>query len=228
MEIILGRYLKAIEEEVMRRIGEAKKSLKKTIVLVPSQASFLMEKKIIERFGGFCSIEVMSFEKLTQLIFERTSGRALSKVDSIGVGIRVRRALEENAQKLKLFRTTNDDEIHMRLASSISSMYAEDITPESLRQLAQNKQGQLAQKLDDIALVYEEVLKNLEGVLTPQAAERYAANMVLKSDFIKDARVIIHGFELFSMSKLHMISELIAAGCDVSVTLEADEKDEVF
>ena len=228
MEIILGRYLKAIEEEVMRRIGEAKKSLKKTIVLVPSQASFLMEKKIIERFGGFCSIEVMSFEKLTQLIFERTSGRALSKVDSIGVGIRVRRALEENAQKLKLFRTTNDDEIHMRLASSISSMYAEDITPESLRQLAQNKQGQLAQKLDDIALVYEEVLKNLEGVLTPQAAERYAANMVLKSDFIKDARVIIHGFELFSMSKLHMISELIAAGCDVSVTLEADEKDDVF
>ena len=28
-------------------------------------------------------------------------------------------------------------------------MYAEDITPESLRQLAQNKQGQLAQKLDE-------------------------------------------------------------------------------
>ena len=59
MELILSRYLKALEERVLAMIGEAKRTGRHTIVLVPSQASFLMEKQIIARFGGFCDIEVM-------------------------------------------------------------------------------------------------------------------------------------------------------------------------
>ena len=79
MELIISRYSKSIESKVMDMIGETLSSGRRAVIIVPSQASFLMEKKIIETHGGFCDAEVMSFEKLTSTLLEREGGCALPR-----------------------------------------------------------------------------------------------------------------------------------------------------
>ncbi len=228
MEIIVSRYLKTLEQAALELAGESKRAGRYTILLVPSQASFLMEKQIIAKYGGFCDIEVMSFEKLTHSILDRTGGRTLPRTDITGVSIRIRRILAESADELKLFDPKRDDELHMRLASSIASIESEDIGPDELRALAQQAEGQLSDKLYDLALVMERLSGELSDELTPAMVERYAAQLIPQSDFLKDARVIIHGFELLTAGRLNMITMLLTAGCDVSVLLEADKDDDVF
>ncbi len=228
MELIVSRYLKSIEAKVLELIGEAKRQGRRMTVIVPSQASFLMEKKIIESFGGFCDIEVMSFEKLTHSILTRAGGCALPRTDSIGTGIRIRRILEEKTEELRLFSVKNDEELHMRLASSLSSMSAEGITPDELFELSQAAEGQLAHKLHDMSVIYKALLESVGDELTPDAAERYAADMIPDCSFLKESKIVIHGFELLTQNKLYTITSLLSAGCDVTMTLEADEEDDVF
>ena len=156
MELIISRYSKSIESKVMDMIGETLSSGRRAVIIVPSQASFLMEKKIIETHGGFCDAEVMSFEKLTSTILEREGGCALPRTDSIGTGIRIRRILEERSDELLLFSPENDEELHAHLAASYSSLCAEGITPVELSSMAANATGQLSLKLKDMALTSEQ------------------------------------------------------------------------
>lgn len=228
MELIISRYLKTIEQYIFRMIGKNKAEGKKMIIIVPSQASFLMEKNIIEQFGGFCDTEVMSFEKLTHTILLRSGGCALPKMDSIGEGIRIRRILEEHADEMRLFSGENDEELHMKLAESISSISAEGISPEELEELSNKATGQLSDKLHDIGFIYNELVNSIGKELTPNMTELYAASQVPEAAFLKEAKIIIHGFELLTQNKLHMIKFMLLAGCDITMTLEADEEDEVF
>ena len=101
MEIIISRYLKRLERHALTLIGEA--LLKESYTAVPSQASFMTEKKIAERFGGFCDLEVMSFEKLYSLLLERQGGEAVLRTDSVSEEILTKRAISEHEQELKLF-----------------------------------------------------------------------------------------------------------------------------
>ncbi len=227
MEIIISRYLKRLERHALMLIGEALLKESYTAVIVPSQASFMTEKKIAERFGGFCDLEVMSFEKLYSLLLERQGGEAVLRTDSVSEEILTKRAISEHEQELKLFSSKRDELIHSRLAKQIAALSREMITPKDARELARSSTGALEAKLSDIALIYEATEKLRGDKLSSAQAERFASDKIPLS-FIAGARVIIYGFDLFSKNKLYTIMKLIEAKCEISLLIEADPQDDVF
>ncbi|MBS6511376.1 MAG: hypothetical protein KH334_06740, partial [Clostridiales bacterium] len=67
MEIIYSSHYHALQAQLYRMAGQALKQNRPTLILVPAQASFLVESGILRECGvqGFLELEVMSFEKLT-------------------------------------------------------------------------------------------------------------------------------------------------------------------
>ena len=89
MEIIYSSHYHALQEQLYRMAGQALRENRPTLILVPAQASFLVESGILRECGvqGFLELEVMSFEKLTSRMLELEGGRVLPALDGAGVAM---------------------------------------------------------------------------------------------------------------------------------------------
>ena len=230
MELVYGKFLDSIEKEVFLRISKALKTEKKTLVIVPAQAMFLMEDQIIKRCGvqGFFTLEVVSFERLTDKIFGKSGGRAAELMSVSGASMMVKRAISETAGLLRIMNCKKAM-IHEAAAKIILALKAEDITPDMLDDFSEESSGAAKDKLRDLAVIYRKMLEYVKlNVWDQNDAEEYARSLISTSEYVKDAGVIVHGFDALPASRIRTLYELMRAGCDVTVTLEADENDEVF
>jgi len=231
MELIYGKYLKSLENEVFRRIEKYLKENTRAYVIVPSQAKFLMESQIIERcnVAGFMMLEVISFEKMTDYILNKVNGRAIPRIDSVGLSMLVREILSELSDQLSVLDAEKDDSLHEAISKLILALKTEDITPGDLRAMAEKRQGGIAEKLVDIAEVYARLEEYHEdGIWDMNRAEDHARGHIGAYRDLCGAEVIIHGFDIIPASRIRTVTALLKAGCKVTVTLEADEQEDIF
>lgn len=230
MELISSRSLKNIDNAVFDRIKSYLDDNSKAFVIVPAQAMFLMEDQIIKRckVDGFMSLEVVSFERLAEKIFEKTGGRSLNILTSSAMSMLVKRAIDQLDESLKVI-SVEDPTIHLLVANILTALKSEDITPDDLMKFYENASGIIKLKLYDLALIYKKVYEfNNANFFDKTDAEEYARNLIHKCDYIKNSKIIIYGFDVLPLSRIRTISELLRAGCDVTVALEADMSDELY
>ncbi|MBR4079002.1 MAG: PD-(D/E)XK nuclease family protein, partial [Christensenellaceae bacterium] len=231
MELLYGKYLKSLENEVFRRIEKLLKDNARAYVIVPSQAKFLMESQILERCGvaGFMMLQVISFEKLTDYILSKVNGRAIPRIDSVGLSMLIREILAEISEQLCVLDAEKDDTLHEAISKLILALRTEDISPEDLLDMAEKRQGSIADKLRDIAAVYARLQEyHAKGIWDMNRAEDHAREYIGAYKDICGAEIIIHGFDIIPASRIRTVAALLKAGCKVTVTLEADEEDDVF
>ena len=231
MELIYAACSARLEQEVFTRIKRSLLAEEKMFVIVPAQAMFLMESQIIKRcrVPGFMTLEVLSFERLTDKLMEHTAGRALGRMRISGAAMLVRRAMDDVRGDLAVIDVEKDGAIHESVARLLMALKAEDVLPEDMREIARQANPLFGEKLEDIAKIYQAVQKYARPDLLDQRdAEEYARNLIGDSDYIKGAKIIVHGFDTLPASRIRTIAALLAAGCEVSVTLEAEEENEIF
>ena len=97
MEIFFGGDRETLEKKFFAMAAQClADEARETVILVPAQASFLVESQLMKRchVAGFLQLEVLSFEKLTERLLSRCGGRAIPALDKAGLCMLAKEALK--------------------------------------------------------------------------------------------------------------------------------------
>jgi ATP-dependent helicase/nuclease subunit B len=189
------------------------------ILIVPEQATLLMEKELSGELGGLWRVQVLSFQRLAWRILGETGGRGRVRLTDSGKRMLVTRILIQNRDKLRrLAPLATSNALAEKLTMSINELKLEGVSPLRLREAC--GEGAEWDKTVDLALVYGEYEKALNpdlgdknDVLTEAAA---AAGTCA---FLKGARFWVDAFTGFTAPERLMLQALLAMGCKLTVTM---------
>lgn len=215
-------------KEITARINE--NSPDPLILLVPEQATFHTEKKLLEygRLGGTINAQVLSFQRLSWRILQETGGSLNPPIDEVGKSLIIRRILEKNRTRIRLFgRVLERPGFIEILARSISEFKTYGISPEDLSlclEKLEQEDENLALKLQDIHMIYREYELYLQDrYLDLDDNLTILAGNIHKAGLLKSAEVWIDGFHGFTPQEYMILRELLLYVPRVHVTLCLDK-----
>lgn len=215
--------LDQIEEE-LRRSPEGPP----LIFLVPDQMTYQTEKVVLKSIPGFMRLYVVSFRRLAWRVLDEVGGRGASFITATGKTMAIQSILWRRGQDLRFFAPSLGRPGFSRVVSrTIHELMSWNVSPEDLERTARIVEGDfagsfLSLKLKDIALVYDEYLKFIEGRFTdPDDYLSILAQKVPQS-FVKGARVWVDGFSGFTPKEYEVLRALLEVAHEVNVALCMD------
>ncbi|EKP94025.1 PD-(D/E)XK nuclease family protein [Thermaerobacter subterraneus] len=206
------------------------------VLLVPEQATFQMEQALLaavrHRTGraGFARARVASFQRLAWWVQQETGGATRPAVSELGKRLILRALLSREAHRLQLFHRVADRPGFIdRMVTTLAELAAFGIDAEALRRqreawLAEGREGLLAVKLHDLALLLEAYQGYLEdeGLADPVHALDSVARRLGDCAWLRGARIWVDGFTGFTPGELRVLGALLAVADRVEVTLCLD------
>jgi len=231
IQFILGRSGTGKTRYCIRSIVDAllEQGEQKLILLVPEQATYQAERAILadERIAGYNRLQVLSFDRLQFLLVGKNT--ALPRLSRLGRQMIVHRILRNNQSKLQLFGVeTTWSGLSRQMAGIITELHQYAKTPEDvewlLRELAKDERHYLAfLKFSDIALIFREYLKFIEGdFIDPDTQLMRACGAVATSNLTRDAELWIDGFAGFTTAEFVILAELLKVVRDAHIALCLD------
>ena len=208
------RCLEAVRERLRVDAAEGNRLL----LLVPEQASFQMERALIETadLPGFTRCEVLSFQRLAYRIFAETGAdprRGDQTIGRLGRQMAIRRLIHRERARLRLLdRVADKSGLVRQVAGAIDELMREQIEPPALTQLAQGFESENplgAAKLGDLARLYEAYLEYLKSDrLDPAQYLNLAAQRLPQCTWLAGAEVWVDGFAGFTGQEVTVLVEL--------------------
>lgn len=202
---------------------------KSLIFLVPEQASYEAERAILSESGiaGYSRLKVLSFERLVFLLAGKNRiGRILS---GTGRQMIVHKILRDNKSQLKVLgASANWPGLSRQLYEVIGELYRYDQSPEDvdglIAAMGEDKGNKLtAMKFSDIALVFDQYLKFIEGRFIDSDAQlSLACEAAAEAEFIKGAKLWVDGFSSFTVAETAILAELTKAVENTQIALCLD------
>lgn len=197
------------------------------IFLVPDQATFQMERRILDdpRVEGFMDVHVLSFRRLCLKVLEQTGGLSLPFITVVGRSMAIQSILWEHRKDLTVFAPmVNYPGFRETLGRTLSELSAYDVTPSSMRGLgAAEAMPFLDQKIHDLAVVFEEYREFLKGrFFDPDDYLELAAERMSGSGLVKGATVWIDGFSGFTPKEYKVVKAILEAAAQVNLALCTD------
>ena len=197
------------------------------ILLVPEQATYQMEVALANTpdLGGTLRAQVLSFRRLGWRVFSETGGGQKVLISVIGKRMLLRRILLKHRLHLKAFaRSATRPGMADLLAQAIGEFKTYRIVPEDLRKV-KNTNGLLFDKVQDLALIYEEFQVALgQGMRDPDDELSVLAEKIPYAPLLKGAQVWVDGFTGFTPQELEVLKIMIATADDVVITSPLDPK----
>ncbi len=225
MKILCSESEKVLSEKLYALARTALAEEKEMLILVPAQASFLVESEIMRRCAvkGFMDIEVVSFEKLTERVASLAGGRVLATLDASGFAMLAKLAMMRKQKELHVL-DLQDAVLHEKIAELIAALKSEGISYMALRDQAKNLSGRSAEKLQDIACIYEEMGHLSLGTLfDAREMERFCAARFNTTAYITQKEVVLYGFDVLPQSRMQTIVSLAAAARATTLLMEAGQ-----
>lgn len=196
------------------------------IWIVPEQASFAAEKLLCQQGGSGVSryAQVLSFTRLANRVFSQCGGIARQTMDQGGRILAMAQALEQVRSRLKLYAAGSRRPAFLpELLQAVDEFKSYGVSPDQLRQAAEDSGGQLAVKLEELALLLESYDAVCAGAQQdPQDRLTYLCQVLEDSDFARDRVFYIDGFGDFTGVELRIIGQLLSSGAEVTVYLCCD------
>ena len=195
MKIITSDYYPLLQQRLYRFAADALEKGTELKVIVPSQATVLIEKELISHLGGngLLNIEVTSFEALIDDLSQTEGGRAYDVLDTSSFSMLVKLAISRLKDSIKVLNA-DDPSLQMELAELIYSMKSEGITNEDLREIMEGALESSRRKLEDIALITEKVDElYTKRILDKFAFEDLVMEKAVKKGSLKGKKIILFG-----------------------------------
>lgn len=195
------------------------------ILLVPEQATYQMEMALANTpdLGGSLRAQVLSFRRLGWRVFSETGGGQRILIGTIGKRMILRQILLKHRLQLKAFaRSATRPGMADLLAQAIGEFKTYRIVPSVLRKV-NNSDGILTDKLQDLALIYEEFQSAL-GLKTrdPDDELSVLAEKIPYSPLLQGAKVWVDGFTGFTPQELEVLKTLVCTAQEVIITSPLD------
>ncbi|AOT71673.1 helicase-exonuclease AddAB subunit AddB [Geosporobacter ferrireducens] len=221
-----------ILEDIKKALGETREAL---ILIVPDQFTLQAERDLIEKMKlpGIMHIQVLSFTRLAQLVFNEVGGTTRIHINDQGKQMIIRKIIDESEKELRVYKKAAQQEGFIsKFSELLCELKQQTILPQELMQeaFAMGEDSILRDKLSDIAYIYEQFNRYLEGKYLD--TEDYISLLIEKleaASFLRNSRIWIDGFHSFTVQTYQIIEKLMGIAQEVTVALtmppKADERD---
>ena len=190
------------------------------VLVAPKQTTYQLERQLLAdpAIPGYTRLHILSFERLAHFIFDRLK-RAPEILNEEGRLMVLRGLLSKKRDELKLFRASARlTGFAQELSLVLRELQRNQLTPDSLNQLAQQVQGVegLAHKLQDLALLLQSYLDWLKDhklqdadCLLQSAAAALHSALRTPHSALRIAGLWVDGFAEWSPSELDLLTALM-------------------
>ena len=230
LRLLLGRDWTANRREVLNRIARDVHERKgNRILLVPELISHEMERKLCQAAGDTASryAEVLSFTRMAGRVSDSMGSAAQECLDNGGRVVAMAAAARQLASKLKAYAAVETKpEFLTGLIDGIDEFKRCCITSRDLARAAQETDGSLAQKLEELSLLMEgyDTLCS-RGKRDPRDQMTWLLEQLEEGTFGQEHTFYIDGFPDFTRQNLAIIGHLICVSPCVTVSLNCDAVD---
>ncbi len=220
-----------IVDSIVRKLLRPQADDGAILLLVPEQATFQMEKRVLEdnRLKGFMDLQVLSFRRLAWKILDETGVPETPFMTPVGKSMAFQSILWKTRKNLSAFRPLVDyPGFRDELSSALEELAAYGYQPGDLESpsLLGAEVPFLGQKARDLAMVYREYQMFLKDrFLDPTDTQKLAAQKAGKCGLLKGATVFVDGFSGFTPDEYALLGAVLEHAQYVSVALCMD-KDE--
>ena len=199
------------------------------VLLLPEHMTYRVERELAAKLAGdgFLRAYVFGFRRFARQVLLGTGGLLRPRITEVGRRLMLRRILTQHGEKLAFFRRAAKQRgFGATLSETLKELKSYELTPEKLGKVADDfaeTEDALSDKLRDLALLEAEFGKAMEGRYDD--AEDMMNLLIEKlpsSKFIQGAKFWVDGFIFFNPQERQVLAGLLAAGCDVTVTLPLD------
>ena len=197
----------------------------RNIVIVPDQYALVAERQAMDRLGDevLLDVEITGFSRLGSNLLTEHERTARTFIDRYGRQMLLTRILREKDEELKVFRGNSDKESFISAIDDLISLIKQyEVVPAELAANA-GEGTRLAEKLSDVAVIYEAYQAELAGKYTDREdlMAMYLEKMLV-SERIEKSTVWIYGFDSFFPRNLKMIGAMAAKAREVNLFLTWD------
>ena len=230
LHLLLGRDWTANREEILRRIARDVQERKNNrILMVPELISHDMERRLCEAAGDTASryAEVLSFTRLAARVADSVGSAAEECLDNGGRVVAMASAARQLSSKLKAYAAVETrPEFLTGLIDGVDEFKRCCITASDLRRAAEEAEGSLAQKLEELSLLMEgyDALCS-RGKRDPRDQMSWALEQLEEGSFGEEHVFYVDGFPDFTRQHLAVLEHLIRFSPNVTVSLNCDMVD---
>ncbi len=193
---IIAPALSVALEKLKKIIAYNEEKGKNTVIFCEDRLTLAAERTVCSAVGGTFDVSVYTLARF--LSSER--GKRSNVLSSQGSAMAIRRIIEDNKEKLKLFGKFSASASAGAVYDTIALLYSSKISAEELK--TANADGLLESKLSDISLIYslyDEYLK-ANGKIDRNAYLGELPSVIEESGKIAGSEVIFLGFQSFTRS----------------------------
>ncbi len=227
LHFILGKAASGKTEYLHRKLGEIIDTGKSgAVLIVPEQFTFETDKGILNSIGAIRSnkIEVLSFTRLAELIFDEYGVRHNDIITEQGRLIYMSMALSSLEDKLELYKKhINDPAFIKSMLFVVDEFKQSSFTFENQGALKNLKSETLKSKMRELILIcqtYDAMISNC--YLDSSDVLAKLCDTVRKERWFEGKTVALDGFTNFNAQISGIIEQILVQADDVYITLCAD------
>ncbi len=234
MKLWTGRAGSGKTTAMLQHIAQSiRKGEGKFILIVPELASHNMERALAAATGnrGSASAEVLTFRRIANRVFSEAGGLAEQSLTPAGRLMVLYEAVNRTGDRLRTYQNANrKPEVLKDLLGVMDELKCASVLPEDLTTAAQDAQGSLSDKLNDLACissVYQSMTE--EELPDPRDQMTRVLERLPETTLFDGASVFVDSFDNFNRQELDILTWLMAHKVDLTVllTYDANEPDEL-
>ena len=212
-------------DELVRRAAE----MPGQILLVPEQFSHEAERILLEAGGNTISryAEVLSLSRLSDRVAAAHGGAARAYLDKGGRLLAMALAAEQVASRIRLYAAVlRRPDFLMDLVRMSEEFQSYCLEPSTLLEAADHAEGQFAQKLQELGLLYEAYLAVTgQGAADPAAKLTRLTAQLTETDWAETRTFYVDGFTDFTAAELQVLEALLRNSRGMWVALATGESE---
>ncbi len=229
LQLITGRSGSGKTAEIYRELKKRAAEEAALFLLVPEQASYENERRLLTELGPVLSqrVQVLSFTRMVDTVFREVGGLSGRRMDGTLSLLLISQALRSVAESLTLYRRHVDSPEYLQaLAGMLTECKQCAITPQLLEETAAGlPEGLLRRKLMELSLIFGayDALVTGAALVDPQDDLTWLAKALPNSHTFDGAYVYVDGFKGFTRQELLVLERLIPRVTGLTVALCTDK-----
>lgn len=199
-------------EKLRQIVARNREENQKIIIFCEDRLSLAAERTVCSAVGGTFTVSVYTFAR-----FLAAYGARESKVlSSQGSAMAIRRIIENNRAQLKLFKKLSATGASQAVYDTIALLYSSRVSAEDVKNAAAGG-GMLADKLHDLAVIYEKYSEYLKenGLEDRNHYLRKLAPLIESDPQIAGSTVIFLGFQALTCTATECVRAAFSRARDV-------------
>lgn len=226
IKYIFGNNKSNKTSTVIKMAKEFQQKGESTVVIVPEQMNLTMEKRLIDELESILNVQVYSFVRLSDKIFQESGIRNLVNLEDTGKFMLLKLIITKNQKNLKYYKNgINKNGFIFELADFLSELHRDLITIKDIDNIldSDNVSETIKFKLHDVKIILNDYNNYIKSrYISSDEVLDLLALRLCESTYLKDINVIIDGFYGLTNQEYNVIDKLMKVAKSLTITFNVN------